>query len=206
MANKKSAKPLVISLVRDQQYDAFGDAANAIVLQKRASWSGNEAEIRQLGASDTVGDLLVIAGGTDSSYENFAKQIEELKPAIGKALKAGTPTLVTGTAIRAIIDSGIVTEHTYKSVKHSADDQVTDAGEAIGQVTGFVNTRWEYSFGPFAIFDNLILTQFAGPVLARNPKLADWMLQKAGLEKGSHEHLNQVDELAQKIVSRILNV
>src|SRR5690606_14053552 len=136
MPNKKSAKPLVISLVKDQQYDAFGDAANAIVLQKRASWSGNEAEIKLLGTTDTVGDFLVIAGGTDSSYENFAKQIEELKPEIEKALKAGIPTLVTGTAIKALIDSGIVTGHTYKAANHSADDQVTDVGEVIGKVTG----------------------------------------------------------------------
>lgn len=206
MSNKKPVKPLVISLIRDQQYDAFGDAANAVVLQKRASWSGNSAEIKHLGISSAVGDLLVIAGGTDSSYEGFFAQLEELRPAIEKALKADVPTLIIGTALRAMIDLGLLKNHKYEPAKHIADDQSIEASEGLGLVTGFVNSRWNYSFGSFAIEGNLVLTQFLGPVLARNPKLADWMLEKAGLQITQNEGTSQVDELAQKVVNRILNV
>lgn len=222
--------PLTIVSLIPRLLDTNGDAANARVLARRARWAGLDARVVPVHApADLPGtvDLVVVGSGTDTDLVAARDALRPFAGAIRLWLAGGVPMLAVGTGwelLSAGIDSadgtsidglGLVRGRAMPLAARVADDLAVDA--AGQRLLGFENHARGYAGGPAplgpvrsgtgngdgtegAVDGGFIGTHLHGPVLARNPRLADRMLQTAcgarGLALSASAHTDVVDGMA----------
>ncbi|WEO79158.1 cobyric acid synthase [Cryobacterium sp. SO2] len=221
---------LTILSVLPRLLDTNGDAANARVLAQRARWAGIAARVVDVHTTadlpDTV-DLVVIGSGTDTDLDAARAALLPLADAFGSWLAGGVPTLAVGTGwelLSAGIDLpggtrvdglGLVAGHATLLAARATDDIAVDASDA--RLIGFENHARGYTGAAHPlgrvlagtgngtgdeglVQGSFIGTHLHGPVLARNPQLADRMLSSAcaarGLAQAASAHTVLVDGTA----------
>jgi len=194
--------------------DTNGDAANARVLAQRARWAGLSARIvpvHSVADLPAVVDLVVIGSGTDTSLTAARDALSALADALRGWLGGGVPILAVGTGwelLSAGLDLadgsslaglGLVPGRAGLLPDRVADDLVVDA--AGQRLSGFENHRRGYSGATASLgvvsygtgngngtegvrHGSFIGTHLHGPVLARNPHLADLLLDLACTARG----------------------
>jgi CobQ-like glutamine amidotransferase family enzyme len=210
--------------------DTNGDAANARVLAQRARWAGLTATVvpvHTVADLPATVDLVVIGSGTDADLTGTRDALLPLKDAVRSWLAGGVPMLAVGTgwellsegldrAVGAGVDGlGLVPGRATSLPARATDDIVVDADEArlIGfenHARGFTGARRPLGRALSGtgngdghegiVVGNFIGTHLHGPVLARNPHLADRMLGLActarGLDRPLSEQAAAVDDIA----------
>lgn len=194
--------------------DTNGDAANARVLAQRARWAGLSARIvpvHSAGDLPEAVDLVVIGSGTDTDLVAARDALTGLAEPLRGWLAGGVPVLAVGTGWELLSSGldladgssleglGLVPGRAGALPARVADDLVVDA-EGLA-VSGFENHLRGYtgataplgtvSYGTGngdgtegAVTGSFIGTHLHGPVLARNPELADRMLRTAAGARG----------------------
>ena len=194
--------------------DTNGDAANARVLAQRARWSGLAARVVPVhdlaDVPDTV-DLVSIGSGTDADALATRDALLPLAGALRSWLAGGVPILAVGTGWELLSDGldlsggtrvdglALVAGRAHALPARATDDIVvaTDDARLIGfenHARGFTGAqrplgRVQSGTGngdghEGVIVGSFIGTHLHGPVLARNPHLADLMLGAACTTRG----------------------
>ena len=200
---------LTIVTLLPRLLDTNGDAANARVLAQRARWAGLSARIVPVQSvadlPETV-DLVVIGSGTDTDLVAARDALSALAEPLRGWLAGGVPVLAVGTGWELLsagldladgssVDGlGLVSGRASALPARVTDDLVVDADGL--RLLGFENHLRGYTGAaaplgtvPYgtgngdgsegAVDGSFIGTHLHGPVLARNPQLADRMLRAA---------------------------
>jgi CobQ-like glutamine amidotransferase family enzyme len=210
--------------------DTNGDAANARVLAQRARWAGLAANIVAVHtAADLPGsvDLVVIGSGTDTDLVSTVDALLPLREALRGWIAGGVPVLAVGTGWELLSDGidraghsdiaglGLVPGRATALPTRATDDLVVDTEG--GRLLGFENHLRGYTGAPSALgrvahgtgngdgtegveHGSFLGTHLHGPVLARNPRLAERMLDAVcaarGLAPASSARSASVDGIA----------
>jgi CobQ-like glutamine amidotransferase family enzyme len=175
--------------------------------------------------------VVVLGSGVDSTLPRVREALEPLRETLEAWIDAGVPVLAVGTGMEllgrsiplpggALPGLGIVPGEATPIPARSTSDLVV--AYAVGRLTGYENhargfvlaspaeplgrvltgtgngegaegVRWKSVWG----------THLHGPVLARNPALADAILAAAGFAPDSGGTTARVDELAQRVASKL---
>lgn len=234
---------LRILSVFPEALDLNGDAQNALVLSRRAQWSGHESEIvtvdiGQESPIETPG-VIVVGSGSESAMASVRDGLRLLEPAMRAWVSAGIPLVAVGTGWellgemvelpggRVLEGLGIFSARSTPSARVS-DDLVVDS--EAGRLIGFENHarsiaigtssplgRVVYGVGNSIVsgadgeraegerVENAIGTHLHGPVLAKNPGLADLVLRAAlgdAYDSGS-VNATRVDDIARAARNQI---
>ena len=209
--------------------DTNGDAANARVLAQRARWAGLDARVIGVDTiNDLPGrvDIVVIGSGTDADLVTTRDALLPLADAVSSWLAGGVPILAVGTGWELLSDGldlaggsiaglGLVAGRATALPARATDDIVvsTDAARLIGfenhargytaaaEPLGRVQAGTGNGDGAEGLVEGAFIgTHLHGPVLARNPALADRMLDAAcaarGLVRSESAHTASVDDIA----------
>lgn len=194
--------------------DTNGDAANARVLARRARWAGLDATVLAVENVEEVPaevDLVVIGSGTDTGLTQARDALLPLADVLRRWIDAGIPVLAVGTGWEllsegldladgtAVSGLGIVPGRAGALQQRVTDDIVvtTPSARLIGfenhargyagatEPLGAVHTGTGNGDGSEGmIFGSFVGTHLHGPVLARNPELADRLLEAACASRG----------------------
>ena len=188
--------PAVVALFPELT-DVNGDAQNALVLQRRAEWAGEDAQVVPvaLGAAPAVDPVAVV---------------------LGSRVDLGDGGIVEGI--------GLLPGSTLPLEIRVTDDLVVDAAE--GRLVGYENHSRGFRLDPgvpalgrvvHGIGDgrgvdgvrhgSVLGTRMHGPVLAKNPALADAVLARAFGRRvvPTAEQARVADVAAAAIRTRLLN-
>ena len=174
-----------------------GDQANLLVLARRAAEYGHELEVvNATSTSQLVGvDLVFVGHGSLAAWRSISEELAKLNSALGEslvlAIGSGAEHVAKESGLAAQSDVHESRFMTHKFLWH---------GEEFNLV-GYVNSA-SRGIDTTAV-QNRILSMLHGPLLAKNPALADailaMMLRKHGINLGEKsEALKLIDELAQK--------
>jgi CobQ-like glutamine amidotransferase family enzyme len=217
--------------------DTNGDAANARILAQRARWAGIQAEVvpvHSIADLPADVDLVVIGSGTDADLSATRDELLPLADAVRSWLDGGVPILAVGTGWELLSDGldlagghtvaglGLVAGRASALAARATDDIVVDTEDA--RLIGFENHARGYTGaarplgrvqsgtgngdGTEGTVDGAFIgTHLHGPVLARNPRLADLMLGAAyamrGLAPSASAHTASVDDIATAARSQV---
>ncbi|PPH11769.1 cobyric acid synthase [Rathayibacter sp. AY1C1] len=232
---------LRIAVLAPDVLDSNGDAANARVLAARARWSGVEAEVVPLAtASDAEvrPDVLVAGTGADEDLPGVLALLHEIAPTLRAWVDQGTQVVAVGAGWEMLAGSISTADGGARGIGLFPGDSVT--GERAtddllvetpsGVLVGFENHErrmtgipLEHALGRvlhgtgdgaghegYAV-GGLLGTHLHGPVLAKNPSLADAILRRAlgDAYSPSDERLRLVDETARaarEVIAKRLGV
>jgi CobQ-like glutamine amidotransferase family enzyme len=218
--------------VLPDELNVHGDAENAMVLARRAEWSGIEASVVDVHASGPVPgfrpDAVVVGSGTDPMLEQVAALLTPLAGLLRDWVADGVPLLAVGTGFELltrevrtggasvegigvfparvaplptratgdlVIRSGSRTLVGFES--HARGVQLEDAAAPLGEtMAGVGNATAGNTEG--CVAGTALGTHLHGPVLARNPALADELLTAIAGSAYDPENpsARQADELA----------
>lgn len=206
--------------------DVNGDAQTALVLAHRARWSGIDAEVVAVRPGEPVPPrpaAVVLGSSVDGELPGIRTALEPFVSALFDWVDAGVPVLAVGTGLELLTDGidvlggidgfGLVHGRATPLPARATTDLVVDAAE--GRLIGFEN----HARGLRDIQDplgsatagvgngdgadgvrvrGLIGTHLHGPVLAKNPALADTRLRVAfgDAYRTDDERIRFVDETA----------
>lgn len=204
---------LTVVVVYPDLLGTYGDGGNGLVLAKRASWRGIDAEVVEAASGGPLpaGDLYCLGGGEDGPQARAAETLRA-DGTLARAVEHGVPVLAVcagyqiagrtfpGADGRPLPGLGLLDVATVKSSGRRAVGEVV-AEPTVGDLpvlTGFENHGGLTSLGPDASAlasvvsgtgngggtegarsGTVVGTYLHGPVLARNPALADLLLSWA---------------------------
>jgi len=166
-----------------------GDQANALVLQKRAEWSGLTIDVvdyedestlaplmQRLEGSD-ASTMLIVGHGSLAAMESIAHLKDQIEHLLVVCKNNHTSALIIGSSAEWLLE-------------HTSGGRVSEFwGGSIGyegietEVFGYLNS--DANLDPMWIDGSLIYTLLHGPVMAKSPALADYLVKKlTGREAG----------------------
>jgi len=178
--------------------DVNGDAQNALVLAQRLRWSGIDADI----VTDPAvrSDCVVVGSGVDADLATLTERLRPMRSALLDWVDAGVGLVAVGTGFE-LLSTGVL-DHDGVGIfdgvaqplpKRATADLVVDS--ALGRLVGFENHARGWLAGPTADPLGSVVaghgndgategarrgnawgTHLHGPVLAKNPVLADAIL------------------------------
>jgi lipid II isoglutaminyl synthase (glutamine-hydrolysing) len=178
----------------------YADRGNIAVLARRAAWRGHDLEVTALGMADAIvpgaHDLYYVGGGQDREQllvaENLAAKAEPLTEAVtggGAALLAvcggyqllgtvaGERRMIGDVLLDVELDAG--KRRTIAGFENHAGRTHLDPGaEPLGRVVAGFGNDGESGYEGCRL-GRAIGTYLHGPLLPRNPWLADWLLAQA---------------------------
>ena len=187
----------------------YADRGNIAVFARRAALRGHELEVAPISVGDDVRpgdhDLLYIGGGQDREQALIAPDLVEKGPSIGEAVEAGATLLAFcgGCHGDSMPGIGLFPHETVAGERRMIGDVLLETELVPGErrtIAGFENhagrTRLDGGAEPLgrvvAGFGNdgdsgyegarigrALGTYLHGPLLPRNPWLADWLLAQA---------------------------
>jgi CobQ-like glutamine amidotransferase family enzyme len=175
--------------------DINGDAQNALVLAQRLRWAGLDAEI--ITDTTTAPDLVVVGSGVDTGLAEQAARLRTVAARLIEWVDGGVGLLAVGTGFELLstrvgdLDGiGIFDGVASPLAARATADLVVDT--PIGRLVGFENHArgWTAGSRPAPLgtvvaghgndgrtegarTGNAFGTHLHGPVLAKNPVLAD---------------------------------
>ena len=190
--------------------DVNGDAQNALVLARRATWAGLDAtaEVLRVGERPSGTPIAVVLGSTtDPVLPRLLAALAGVREALEGWIAAGVPVLAVGTGLESLSRGIVLPEGRLDGLAlvpgeatalgaRAAGDLVVRAAE--GELVGYENHSRGLALDPGVgvlgtvqrgVGDgrgadgvrhgSIIGTRLHGPVLAKNPMLADAILAAA---------------------------
>ena len=183
------SKTVMLGSFYPEDLNLNGDQANLLVLAKRLEWRGVNAVIVPLTGSSNLEkvDLVLLGHGSMAAWNSILKTDPELITKSIDYMNANRPLLAIGSGYVKVLDE---LGESYSSKEHRSEFVDVDG------VVGYVNSSADVDLIQFR--NSSVLTLLHGPLLAKNPKLADEIIRSnewADISMRSSE-LDQVDELA----------
>lgn len=184
------SKTLKFAALYPKHLDLNGDHGNLLVLQKRLLWRGVQAQIVPVVKQKSLDDFdfVLLGHGTKDAWAEVLRLDPGLLKNIAKLTRNGKPVMAISSGYELLIEELEATQ-----AKHG--DHVSEFRN-IDEIVGYVNTS--VLLPEMRTIAQTTLTLFHGPVLAKNPGLADKIINAAGWCDISIENdqLHAVDELA----------
>lgn len=184
-------KVLKLAALFPDHLNLNGDHGNLLVVQKRLQWSGFAAEIIPVTSTANLSefDFVLIGHGSKAAWDDVLRLDHAFVQNVVTYVESGKTALVIASAYDLISDvlmgkANLVSEHKSLFVK-------TPDG-----VVGYLNTasvseqlQW---------YRKTLLTQLHGPILVKNPKLADRLIEHMGVTMtGDAKEFAVIEELAE---------
>lgn len=230
---------MVIASVAPGLFNPNGDAENARVLARRLEWAGIDARTIPVTTADDIPehvDSVVLGSCSDSDLAEALNILRAVEPMLRAALDEQRPMLAVGNGLdllctelalpdgstsaglgliageaplrptRAVGELVVRTpDGTLVGYENHARDLLTEL-ESLGRV---VSGSGNGSGAEGVVFESLIGTHLHGPVLAKNPGLADRMLTRiahaADREYAPSERASAADDYAALARTAILD-
>ncbi len=185
--------------------DVNGDAQNALVLAQRLRWSGIDADV--VTDPDMRPDLVVVGSGVDTELAQVADLLRPLRERLAEWVDAGTAMLAVGTGFELLSTrlTAAGTEHEGLGIFDGAATPLQERAlgdlvveTTVGRLVGFENHARGWTAGSGSVPMGSVITghgndgrsegarqrnawgtHLHGPVLAKNPSLADELLRTA---------------------------
>jgi CobQ-like glutamine amidotransferase family enzyme len=216
---------LTILSLRPDLLNVNGDAENARVLAVRAQWAGIDARV--VTDTDELPSAVVIGSGYDGDLVEILASLRDRSALLTECIRSGVPILAVamgldllGTRIERdpgewLDGLGLVDGEAALTPTRVRGDLVVET--EFGTLVGYENhsRSWTGSVSPLGRVVtghgndatggqdgirhlSIIGTHLHGPVLARNPAVADHILREAsaGLYTGPGAAADTVDKLA----------
>jgi CobQ-like glutamine amidotransferase family enzyme len=160
---------VAIGLLLPDVLGTYSDAGNATVLAQRLRWRGIAAEIRTITARDVppTSCAIYLVGGGEDTAQLFAADWLRRHVQLRRALETSAVTLAVCAGLQ-----------NHRGVTTLGPD-IPPLGRVVtgtGNGTSDGTTRYR---GEGVLTERIIGTYLHGPVLARNPALADHILHQA---------------------------
>jgi CobQ-like glutamine amidotransferase family enzyme len=183
-------RTLKFAALYPKHLDLNGDHGNLLVLQKRLQWRGIEAEVLPVIKVQDLAefDFILLGHGTNDAWSEVLKLDPELLSRVADFSRAGKPVMAISSGYEHLIQK-------LEPAKLQHSEHVSEFREVDG-VVGYLNT---YVVLPeVRTISQTLLTLLHGPLLAKNPELADKIISDAGwCDVGvTNNQINSVDELA----------
>lgn len=162
--------------------DLNGDQANLKVLAKRLEWFGQKSVISAVNKGDLLPkecDLIFVGHGSLAAWKDIEADFSSLLPEILKKINEGTAFFAVASGYEESIRLGIFSGELVPCERISK----FEVSELDGlKILGYLNAATK---APAIQRDQLLLgTQLHGPLLAKNPKLADHYISEIMASKG----------------------
>ena len=168
--------------------DLNGDQANLLVLLKRLEYRGVKAEIVELNDPSNLDfDLVFLGHGSMAAWAEIDKKHPDLVANVLSAQANG--------AFVFAVNSGYLKLAADFGIQRSTGTHRSEFVEVDGKV-GYLNSNAEVDLLSYS--GTALLTMLHGPVLVKNPELADKIIQDRGWADISiwNEKLERISNLA----------
>ena len=173
-----------------------GDQANLQVLQTRLRWAGVESEVTQITSpeqlSNSGADFILLGHGSKAAWASCLEQWPTLALDFIAATGSTLGLAVGSGASRAAETRGDHLTPLVRPVSRFAVD-IVDGREILGYKFSEVSPHESKMLG------NALLTWLHGPVLAKNPELADQFIRQILAAKGLPMSQSLANENTRKI-------
>ncbi len=183
-------KVIKFGAVSPRHLNLNGDVGNLLVLKKRLAWRGVESSTVEIQGSEDLSnfDFILLGHGSSAAWAQLLTSQPNLLFNLVSFIKNGGSVLAVASAADLLhpLLSGLPVNRGKWESKFVQEDSVV----------GYVNTTSE---GKYLVWiENALLTQMHGPVLAKNPELADVIISKNGWADTSivNSDIEEVDNLA----------
>ena len=204
---------LTIGHLYPELLNLYGDRGNIQCLMKRCQWRGIEAETIAFEMGDTIDfsklDIVLLGGGSDREQMIVCEKLK----AIQKDFKAyvednGVVIAICGgyqllgsyykTEQGMIEGLSLVDMYTEQEEGRLISNIVLQSDLFEMPVVGFENHGGRTGYEG-VVYKNVIGTYLHGPLLPKNPQLADWLILKALQRKyGEQTALTELDDSQEK--------
>lgn len=182
------SKSIKIGTLFPKHLNLNGDQANLMALKVRAEeygWNCSIVAIHDL--SSTEFDLIFLGHGSLAAWADIDNREPALLNQLAELVRKGKLVLAIGSGYAKLakelgLSNGQVGEHRSEFVE-------------INGVVGYLNSSEQIEAVSF--LENSLMTLLHGPVLIKNPELADNLLERLGVNTSKKtEYLNELDQLA----------
>ena len=171
--------------------DLNGDHANLLVLQKRLEWRGVNSEIVSVDRPTNLSefDFVLLGHGSDAAWAEVLRIDSKLLNNIVELVSSGCNVLA--------VASGYQKLHELMNKEAALLIERVSEFKSFDGVVGYVNT--EFDLPEISRTKNSVFALFHGPVLAKNPQLADEIIANANWADVSltSDKFAEVEKLAQ---------
>ena len=184
------SKVIRLGAISPTHLNLNGDLGNLLVLKKRLEWRKVESCIENLNGSEDLNDFefILVGHGSNAAWKQLLDSRSDL---LGKLVAY----VESDGALLAVASAADRLQPLLTGVEVTFGDRVSEFLDIDG-VVGYKNSGSEGE--NVSWYKNALLTQLHGPVLAKNPDLADEIISSSGwadIALRGHE-LDAVDELA----------
>lgn len=186
-----------------------GDQANLFVLQKRLEWRGIQTSLVTVNKNQdlpTNVDLIFLGHGSIAAWADISADLDRLAPQLLRVLKSGTAFMAVASGYERAIEFGIF-EGSLEPCGRISKFEIVKIGEL--EVLGYLNAS---TSAPILQKVGLSIgTQLHGPLLAKNPVLADNYLDEIIAAKSdmsmkspatkNHQALKLIDSIVESVWS-----
>ncbi|MBI3559238.1 cobalamin biosynthesis protein CobQ [Candidatus Gottesmanbacteria bacterium] len=185
---------LVICWLYPELMSTYGDRGNIICLQKRCEWRGIETKII---SEIQDADLIFGGGAQDRQQEIVMRDLMSKKSVLEKLLNNNIPGLfvcgapqLLGRPYLDLFDmetvfpknksrliGNLITDKFVGFENHGGRTYLNNIRPFAKVIRGFGNNGEDKTEG--AVYKNWIATYSHGPLLPKNPKIADWLIKTA---------------------------
>ena len=189
-------KTLKLATIFGDRLNLNGDQANLFILQQRLKWAGYSSEILSVSSESELNsanaDILLLGHGSLAAWQICLSEW----PNLGKAFtdfSASKPALaVSSGADQVLRDAAIDLVLMPDNISEFCEERFIETA-----LLGYKNTYTRDN--QTTQLNGAVLTWLHGPVLAKNPKLADWfisaLLGVAETPNLTNENTRKIDEI-----------
>ena len=185
------SKSLKLAALYPDHLNLNGDMANLLVMQKRLKWQGKPAEMVPLTSSSNLADydFVLVGHGSTAAWAD----IKSIDPVffinVVRYINSGKPALIIASAFDRLAEAVL-------GRKHSTGSHRSEFVKTADGIVGYLNT--DSNEQVILWHKKTVFTLLHGPVLVKNPELADQLILKSGFVKeiAQTEQSVKTDELA----------
>jgi len=184
------SKAIRLGAISPTHLNLNGDLGNLLVLKKRLEWRKVESSIEHLNGSEDLNgfDYILVGHGSNAAWKQLLDSRSDLLDKLVAHVESDGALLAVASAADRL-------QPLLTGVEVTFGDRVSEFLDVVG-VVGYKNSG---SKGEnLSWHKNALLTQLHGPVLAKNPDLADEIISSNGWADIAlrSQELDAVDELA----------
>ena len=184
------SKVIRLGAISPTHLNLNGDLGNLLVLKKRLEWRNVESSIQHLNGAEDLNDFdfILVGHGSNAAWKQLLDSRSDL---LGKLVSY----VESDGALLAVASAADRLQPLLTGVEVTFGGRVSEFFDVDG-VVGYKNSGSQGE--NLSCFKNALLTQLHGPVLAKNPELADQIISSNGWADIAlrSQELDAVDELA----------
>lgn len=184
------SKAIRLGAISPTHLNLNGDLGNLIVLRKRLEWRNVESRIEHINGSEELKDFdfILVGHGSNAAWKQLLDSRSDL---LGKLVAY----VESEGALLAVASAADRLQPLLTGVEVTFGDRVSEFLDVDG-VVGYKNSGSQGE--NLSWYKNTLLTQLHGPVLAKNPELADQIISSNGWADIAlrSQELDVTDELA----------